>query len=282
MYKNRHTRPRELSLCFICLMLLLGACSPALPTPAQTSVEELQTQAAMTVIALVTQEAIQNPSATPTITPESSNTPPPTETIQPSETPTPSHTPEPLITQPSFTVILQDNFNEQGAWAEQNSENFGFGYLEDGYGIYVNILNAAIWSIRGPEQITNARIEADARRYSGPVNGYYGVICRHSDADNYYALMVSDDLSFGIARMENGKFVFLAESQDTQNIIKPGETNRISAECVNEQITLFVNGQTMMSVNDSTHQSGAAGLVAKTRLNGEFQAIFKSFSIATP
>lgn len=261
------------------LVVLLAACSPAVPTPAVTPVDALQTQAAETVIAQVTLDALLTPSATSTPDPTSTMTPTP---AADTATPTATISPTPLISPTvEFSLVFEDRFTSQ-TWAVQTGEDFGFGYLDEGYTIYVNLVNAAIWSLRGSGTLSDVRVETDARRYDGPVDGYYGVVCRHSDEDNYYAMMISDAGTYGIARMEDGSLEFIYESTDEFDIIQPGEINRITGECVGSRISLFVNGTEMVSLEDDTHQSGSNGLVAKTRLAPNFQALYTYFAISTP
>lgn len=261
------------------ISLVLAGCSPSTPTPELTPVEILQTQAAETVIAGVTSEAQFTPSPSATIEATSTFTP----TLEPSASPTATATATIFLTPtPIFNIIFQDNFSSQSGWAEETNDDFGFGYLENGYTIYVNLLNAAIWSIRGPEVLSDVRVQTEASRYEGPIDGYYGVVCRHLDGENYYAMLISDNGSYGIARMLNGEFEFIVESNDEFNVIKPGETNQITGECVGERISLFVNGEEMLSLRDGTLQSGSAGIIAKTRLSPGFQALYDIFVIATP
>lgn len=261
------------------LVVLLAACSPAVPTPAVTPVDALQTQAAETVIAQVTLDALLTPSATSTPDPTSTMTPTP---AADTATPTATTSPTPLISPTvEFNLVFEDRFTSQ-TWAVQTGEDFGFGYLDEGYTIYINLVNAAIWSLRGSGTLSDVRVETDARRYDGPVDGYYGVVCRHSDEDNYYAMMISDAGTYGIARMEDGSLEFIYESTDEFDIIQPGEINRITGECVGSRISLFVNGTEMVSLEDDTHQSGSNGLVAKTRLAPNFQALYTYFAISTP
>jgi hypothetical protein len=261
--------------------IALGGCAPPSPPPETTPVEMLQTQAAQTVIAGVTETAVQTSIPVPSATPTTTATP----TQEPSATPNPTSTATASVQAsptPVLTIILEDDFSSQTGWATQNEADFGFDYLDDGYTIYVKLLNAAIWSIRGPESLSDVRVETDARRYSGAVDGYYGVVCRHSDGDNYYALMISDDLSYGIANMVDGKFEFITELKDERNIIKPNDINRIAGECIGSRISLYVNGEELLSLNDTTHQTGSAGLVAKTRFTPDFQAFYEYFSLAIP
>ncbi len=276
---NRLHRQTSLAT-MLAAIVFLTACSSTTTTPGVTPVEILQTQAAQTVIAEVTAQGLLTPSPTATSVPTATNTATPTEIPTETATNTPSATIQPTTT--TFITLIDDNFSNQTAWATQTGDDFGFGYLDDGYTIYINLLNAAIWSIRGPTDLGDVRVETTARRFSGPVDGYYGVICRHLDEDNYYAFMISDTGGFGIASMVNGEFTFITETQDTRNIIRPNETNRVSAECVGSRLTLFVNDVEMLSINDTTHQNGSAGLVAKTRLSPGFQALYSTFRLATP
>lgn len=273
------TKTTDFMLIIAWAALIIAGCAPPTPKPAITPVEVLQTQAAGTVIAQVTMDALLTPSATALATGTSTATtePTPTATATALATATVSVTPT-----KELEIILQDDFSTRRGWATQNQDDFGFGYLDEEYTIYVRILNATIWSIRGPETLTDARIETLARRYSGATDGYYGVVCRHQDEDNYYALLISDSGMYGIARMLEGEFEFLSETRDDQQIIKAGEANQISGDCLGNTLTLTVNGTEMLALQDSSLQSGSAGLAAKTNFSPDFQAVFQSFLIAAP
>ena len=264
----------------ITLALVTAGCSPAAPLPQETPVSALQTQAAQTVIAGFTQNA-PLPTATRQSSPLPSETPAFSPTIEESPTPSPSPTSSvpPL---PEFDLLLDDDFSGGQGWAEDDSDNFGFGYEDEGYSIYVNLVGAAIWSIRGPQGLTDMRVVTEASRLDGPSDGYYGVICRHQDEDNYYAMVISSGGQYGIARMADGKFTFLVEATDDRNVINRNGNNQIIGECVDERLSLYVNNQEMFSIADNTHPSGSAGIVAGTRLSSGFSALFEYFAILTP
>jgi hypothetical protein len=263
-------------LSLLSIFVLLAACTPIPPTPAITPVDALQTQAAGTVIAQVTLDALLTPSPAPSLTPTFTET----LTLEPTSTVTQTATIAPTPTN-AYEVFLDDDFSNQQGWAEQFGDDFGFGYTRDGYRIYVNLLNAAIWSIRGPEMLTDVRVETEARRSEGPADGYFGVLCRLSDEDNYYALLISETGNYGIGRMHNGVFEFLSEGSGATEIIQAGEYNQITGTCEGEKLSLAVNGETLLEVTDSVHRSGSSGLVAKTRLAEGFEALFRRFVLAT-
>jgi hypothetical protein len=287
MTENMTTLPRKFYISLICLSLVfLSACN--LPSQ-QASVEPLEeafhTIVAQTVIAQYTAEAVSEPSATDQIPP--TNTPvPPEPTLAPTQTP--SLTISPTVTQSLTKIpgaVLEDDFSDQTSWYAALEADFGFEYTDDGYRIYNNILNAAIWSVR---ELTydDIRIEVDVTRKSGPDDGYFGVVCRFQDEGfNYYALVISADGSYGIIKMNAGKIEFLATGFDDAEIIHraAGAVNRVSGTCSGEKMVLAVNGEQLLQVEDISFASGDIGMVAGNRLSGTgINVLFANFALLLP
>ncbi len=119
--------------------------------------------------------------------------------------------------------------------------------------------------------MSHARIEVDGYRADGPSDGFYGVMCRWSDeGENYYSFVVGDNGYYGIGMMLDNEFEWLEEGTDQSGIINTGSgaVNRVTGECIDEQLTLFVNGEEIADVLDDTHSSGDIGLVAGNKYSG--------------
>ena len=270
------------------LAALLTACN--LPSRTQPPVEDddaIRTQVAETISAQLTQvnagvitatpgefSPTVLPTQTPSPTQEATKTLAPTPTLQPTLPPAPTT---------EARLVYEDDFSDDdGFWYTETNDDFGFKYVDDGYQIYVNILNAPIWSIREVD-INDVIVEVEAALLEGPEDGYYGVVCRHQGEDDYYSLVISPDGSYGIAKMENGEYEFLAEGQDQSGIIHGGDaSNRVRGECIGETLTLFANGQKLLEVNDDDLLSGDVGLLAGTRLSGGIEVLFTYFAILEP
>lgn len=277
--KTWHTR-----LSCLALAALLTACN--LPSRTQPTVEDddaVRTQVAETISAQLTAQVgpgaitgtpdVLSPTALPTQAP-------PTLTVTPSPTLPPTLPPEPTR---EARLVYEDDFGEDnGWWYTETNDDFGFKFVDDGYLIYINILNAPIWSIRevGEEDVI---VEVEAALLEGPQDGYYGVVCRHQGEDDYYSLVISPDGSYGIAKMEDGEYEFLAEGHDQSGIIKGGDApNRVRGECIGETLTLYANGQKLLAVDDDDLLSGDVGLLAGTRLSGGIEVLFTYFAILEP
>jgi hypothetical protein len=138
------------------------------------------------------------------------------------------------VTEAPAEVVFEEDFEQGTGWHTDQNDSFGFEFVDGGYRIYVNIINAPVWSIRGTDE-PDVRLEVDGSRTAGPDSGYYGLVCRHQDEDNYYALVISPGGTYGIAKNEDGEFTFLEEGAAPANTIRGGdEVNRVRADCIGD------------------------------------------------
>jgi hypothetical protein len=271
----------------------LTACNlPAASNVKPPSNELLYTQAAQTIVAQLTSQAgpVQTGISTPipsdtTIAQVTIDATIPN-TIQPTSTSTPTTTSQPTSTQtptPTPVLIFQDDFSKDRNWFLEKNKDFGFEYADGGYRVYVNLLNAPVWSVRGKD-LADVTLEVDATRTGGASNGYYGLVCRHQDDNNYYALVIGSDGSYGFMKMKDGEHDFVKEGKDQANVIlRDGETNHIRADCIGNTLTLYANGQKLLEVQDDDIASGDVGLLAGTRMTkGGVEVLFDNFAIYQP
>ena len=285
-----------LSASWIILAAILGGCSRFFGPGNPTTVPDLAyTQAAQTIIAGLTENAPEK-SSTPTSeaptstlaatqTPLATSTPLPTETPLPSptSTPVPTATEMPTATQVAGRLVYEDDFSKESGWAQQQNDDWGMGYANGGYFIEVNITDAPIWSVRNQE-LEDVLLEVDASRSQGPASGYYGLVCRHLNGDNYYTLVVSDEGPFGIGIVEDGeKLRFLQEGIAPPEVLNPaGTPNRLRADCVGNTLTLYANGVKLAEVQDSTFDAGDSGLLARTSKETGLVVLFDNMVARSP
>ena len=296
MMMNKKSNYGTLLFLGLLLMALLGGCSryfgPGNPTPIP---DLAYTQAAQTIIAELTENAPENsPTPTPeaptstiaaTQTPLATSTPLPTETPLPSptSTPVPPAIEMPTATQVAGKLVYEDDFSKESGWAQQQNDEWGMGYANGGYFIEVNITDAPIWSVRNQE-LEDVLLEVDASRSQGPASGYYGLVCRHLNGDNYYTLVISDEGPFGIGIVEDGeKLRFLQEGIAPPEVLNPtGTPNRLRADCVGNTLSLYANGVKLAEVQDSTFDAGDSGLLAGTSKETGLLVLFDNMVARSP
>ena len=273
---------KELWIVVLLFLLPLAGCNlpRGMPAPATDTVL-IYTQAAET---LSVQLTAQIPSTSASQLPGLPTAEQPAQTVQASftatltttATPTPSLTPT-----PPAVLIFEDDFSDENNWYTEQNKRFSLELTDGGYKISINIKNAPIWSTRD-QSFDDVVVEVDTLHLAGAKTGYAGLVCRHQDGDNYYALVISSDGAFGIAKMEGGEFEFIQEGVDPSGVIKSGSANRLRAGCIGETLSLYANDQLLLQVQDDDIADGAVGLLAVSRMETPFEAFFDNFAIYQP
>lgn len=214
-------------------------------------------------------------SASPTT--EATLTPEVKATQEPTTTPLLTLTVEPTYTQIPNNVF-EDDFTYYSGWTIEQGDNHGFSWEEGYYTISINTRNGYVWSVRSI-LLEDSILEADASRLDGESSSYYGVVCRFQTGNDYYALVISDSGSYGIAKMEFGLLNFLIEGKDQSGIIKPnGQMNKVRGDCIGDTLTLYVNDHKLTEVQDTSFQSGNVGLIAITFQEKILDVLFDRFA----
>lgn len=229
----------------------------------QTKLAMLQSGANLTSTAI----ANQNPSPTFTFTPL-----PPSQThtmtpIVPTSTPTPTHTPTQGMTyqaMPGFSNLTDYFTDPNSGWPVKTSGVHRYWYAADHYHIQVDTIDTQYVILSG-FVISNGAVMTYGLipdQTSSP-QAYYGVVCRYQDIDNYYFFEISYDGFYRIGKVWNGVFSLIGMgAAKTSSAINIGDYNQITATCVENELSLTINGIFIETVYDNTFTSGDTGLCA--------------------
>jgi hypothetical protein len=180
--------------------------------------------------------------------------------------------------------LFVDDFSDPSSGWDRVNEDEGITDYGDGiYRILVNTDNTDIWANPGLE-FTNTIIEVDARKVGGPDDNDYGVICRYQDLSNFYFLIISSDGFYGIAKVVDGEqeLIDLESMAYSEHINQGNNSNEIRADCIGQQLSLYVNGQKLIEATDSQHTSGDVGLIAGTYDTAGTEIHFDDFVVKSP
>jgi len=184
-------------------------------------------------------------------------------------------------------VAFRDDFEDpRGTWASDQCEQFDRGYAGGEYFIELHEPNWFVWSNPGA-QFDDVSVEVDARLSDGSQDGHFGVLCRYADADSFYYLAISADGYYAIfGREGGGELDVLSGDGDGMTfspIIRTGaQTNSIQAVCQGDELSLYVNGELLETVVDSTHSKGDVGLGAGSGPEGDARVQFDDFAATRP
>lgn len=188
-----------------------------------------------------------------------------------------------VSTTPSGSLFEDDFSDPSSGWPSASDETGITDYLNGEYQIRVDIEEYDLWATAGLN-FSDVRIQVDAIKASGTDDNDFGVICRHRDEDNFYAFVISSDGFYGIVKVKDGSYSLLdMESMETSDKIRTGRaSNHIQAECIGQDLKLYINGTLTMTRQDADITSGDVGLLAGTFSEAGTDIRFDNFQVSQP
>jgi len=167
-------------------------------------------------------------------------------------------------------VLYEDDFsNEKSGWQVVKTDQGVLGYEDGAYRMFLNV--PSFTSFVGAQKAFNdVEIEVDVTKTAGPDESVYGVLCRQVDEGNFYLFVISSAGYYGIGKVFEGKGVTFLGSEKADMLIasdaikKGNETNHLKVECMQNTLSMAVNGKQLLSVQDTDIESGDVGFIVKT------------------
>jgi hypothetical protein len=156
----------------------------------------------------------------------------------------------------------KDDFSNSGSgWGTGTDADSSVEYNNDGLEIKVFTPYYVTWSTQSLETYENTHLEVDVQNNSSDPEAFFGFICNEAGTtNNFYYVGVSPD---GYYAFNKSKIVGDDEilKDGTSDIISANaQSMRLGLDCKNGSMALYVNGQLIDSVSDSTYTSGTFGL----------------------
>jgi hypothetical protein len=182
------------------------------------------------------------------------------------------------------SVLFQDDFaRPSSGWDRYRDSAYSSDFHEGAYRI--EVITPGTWAWSTPRlSLRDVRVEVDARKVSGPDDNVFGILCRYQNASNYLVFLVSSDGYVGIGMRRDGANTLVSgESLLLRDAVLQGNTlNHLRADCVGEDLRLFVNGLPVVEAQSSVWSEGDVGLIAGTYEQGEVVIAFDNFSVLQP
>jgi hypothetical protein len=183
-------------------------------------------------------------------------------------------------------VLFQDDFSDtSGGWYRSDTEDGITDYYNEGYRIFINRSDYYLWSNPKDLSFSDVRIEVDASKIGGPDFNEIGVICRYKDSKNFYFFIISSDGYYSVNKFIDGVEQWIGMEQpqfDDTNIRTGDTTNYIRVDCIQQNLSLSVNGKLLTTVTDSDLKEGNVGLIAGTWDIAGTDVLFENFKVERP
>lgn len=163
-------------------------------------------------------------------------------------------------------ALLEDDFSGGDiTWGTGTDAESSVEYSNDALKFFINKDLYFVWSTPNDEDYENIHIEVTANNNSNDSTAAFGIICNLQLTNTSYYFAVTGEGEYAI-----GKYTFAGDTlltnggqwAESSQIESNAASYRIGADCGNNTLTLYVNGQQIDSVSDSTYTSGNVGLFA--------------------
>lgn len=181
-------------------------------------------------------------------------------------------------------VIFQDDFaRSDSGWDRYSDDLYTADYMAGAYVIRVNGSNMTAWSLPHLD-LKDVLIRVEGSWKAGPLDNVYGVICRYQNPENFIFFMVSSDGYAGIGRYVSGEKELLNHETllPSESISFFEEPNLIQAACIDDKLSLWVNGDFVAEATSQEQDSGDVGLIVGTYDEGGVEIQFDNFSTLMP
>jgi hypothetical protein len=175
-------------------------------------------------------------------------------------------TPEvPVTDAPANDAILDDDFSSAN-WGTGTDTDSSVEYVNDALQVIVYTQNYFVWSTPDDQDYENVHMEVTVTNNNTDPTTAFGIMCHQQDvSDSFYYFAITPAGQYAIAKAALGQptDVFLTNDDQWQYsdaVTANASSYRIGADCGNGTLTLYVDGQQVDSVSDSSYTNGGVAL----------------------
>jgi hypothetical protein len=198
--------------------------------------------------AVATDAVVENTAA-----PDDANTPLPSQTNKPSG---------------QSDVLLEDDFNSgsRTSWGTGTDKDSSVEYVNEGLNMQLFTKNYIVWTSPNDKQYENVHVEVTALNHGSDSSAAFGFMCDQqypiTDSRYYLAITPGGEYAIGKAALAVDDVILTNNGEWAKSdlITKNASSYRIGVDCGNGTLTLYVDGQQLDSVSDSTYTTGGITL----------------------
>jgi hypothetical protein len=162
-------------------------------------------------------------------------------------------------------VLFKDDFVPgRGEWGTGSDADRTVEYVEETLSIKIPAANYFVWTTPNDEDYSNVHIEVTAYNHNTDSHSGFGIICNQQfieDSMYYFVVTPAGEYAIVLAALaQDDNFLTNGGWETSDLIARNAESYRIGADCGNGKLTLYVDGQVIASVDDSTYAAGGFAL----------------------
>jgi hypothetical protein len=181
-------------------------------------------------------------------------------------------------------ILLEDRFSDhRSGWGTDSEREFDRGYQEGEYFFELYEPNWLVWASRG-KRFSDVDIGVEVRQTSGPNDGNFGLLCRFREPTQFYYFSITGDGFYAILKVDGDVAEVLTGLGylPSQVILTNGQLNSMRAVCEGDMLTLYVNGEQVVSVRDDALPRGDVGMAVGAGPSGSIRVQFDEIVVSDP
>lgn len=165
----------------------------------------------------------------------------------------------------SSNALLSDDFSSP-RWGTGTDEKSSVEYANEALQMIVYNTNYFVWSTPNDQDYQNVRVEVTVINNGTDSTTAFGLMCNQqaSSESSFHYFAITPAGEYAIAQAQAGQTdVFLTNNDEWASsgaIARNAASYRVGADCGNGTLTLYVDGQQIASVSDSSYTSGGVAV----------------------
>ncbi|HSL47374.1 MAG TPA: hypothetical protein VK897_28300 [Anaerolineales bacterium] len=161
-------------------------------------------------------------------------------------------------------LLFSDDFSSN-QWGTGTDADRSVEYANGALQMIIYTPNYFVWSPPNDRDYQDAHIEVTVLNNGTDSTTAFGIICnQQAVSDNFYFFAMTPAGEYAIARATEGQADLYLTGNDqwafSDLIAQNASSYRVGADCANGTLTLYVDGQQIDSVIDTTYSSGGVAL----------------------
>lgn len=175
-----------------------------------------------------------------------------------------TETPTGPTSTPSPKVLLSDDFSS-ARWGTGTDADSSVEYADGALQMIVYTPNYFVWSTPNDQDYQDTHVEVTVVNNGTDSTTAFGIMCNQQATNgNFYYLAMTPAGEYAIAKAADGQTdIFLTNNDQWASsdlISQDASSYRVGADCGNGALTLYVDGQQIVSVSDGSYSSGGVAL----------------------
>ena len=217
----------------------------------------------------------------PTDPPPPAPTDPPPEASPTIAPPTETPIPKPTAT-PELEILYEDDFSDPNSgWESYRAFDGVLDYEDGAYRLHADAAYQTFW-VFYTGNYADLVLEAEARYLDGPQSNSYGVLCRYSSNPlAFYAFLINVQGQAQIALWSDGSLAILQSASFEPRDFNV-EPDFLRAACIRDQLSLAVNGELLIELEDASLAQGDFGMLISNGAEGATTAQIEHLTLRLP